>query len=103
MTDFIIPNEVKYLISFVEYLDNKAIKIVYDNKYNNKETISSFNVENISNSINNVKTKVKILVIALVVQITQQSKLVFLEILSEKLFLMFARIAYVSFVIIRRI
>ena len=51
MTDFKVPDGAKYLISRIEYLNNKAIKISFADKYNNKEIALPFNVKNISNSL----------------------------------------------------
>ncbi len=59
MTEFKIPDKAKYLISFIEYLDNTVIKITFTDRYNNREIALPFNVKNIKISLKNIESKVK--------------------------------------------
>jgi hypothetical protein len=59
MIDFEIPEESKYLISYMGFADGGILEITFTDKYNKKKLSLPFNVKDISKSLNHIKKKIE--------------------------------------------
>ena len=57
--NFDIPENLKHLISNVEYSDIKTIDVKFTHQYGDKEIASPFDVTDVPNSLKNFEKKLK--------------------------------------------
>ena len=59
MTNFKIPENFKYLISNIGFLNNGILDITFSDNYNNKKISLHFNLKDVSNSLDKLEKKLK--------------------------------------------